>query len=90
MGIFIVLLGFGAIAHTSTAHVYCIHLKVAGFEELQLLLDFGTTCRLACYEKKPHTEAERINPADGPELSTVRCTELEAIRYVARLDLIVF
>jgi len=36
MGIFIVLLEFGAITHTSTAHVYRVHLKVAGIEELQL------------------------------------------------------
>ena len=65
MGIFIVLLEFGAITHTSTAHVDRVHLKVAGVEELQLLLGFGTTCRLALYEKKPHTESDRINPVDG-------------------------
>ena len=60
MVIFIVLLKFGAITHTPTAHVYCVHLKVAGIKELQLLLDFGTTCRLAFLREET---ARRVRPS---------------------------
>jgi len=54
MRISVVLLEFGAITLTRiccTAHVYRVHLKVAGIEEWQLLLDFERICRLAFYEK---------------------------------------
>src|SRR6266852_9159699 len=88
MRISVVLLEFGAITHTSTAHIYRVHLKAARIEELQLLLDFGTTCRLAFYEKKPHAESDLVNPADSLKPQQSRCTEIEAIRYVARLVLI--
>src|SRR5712672_319008 len=85
MRISVVLLEFGAITHTSTAHVFCGHLKVARIEELQLLLDSGTTCRMAFCEKKPHTQSELINPVDNVEFRQSRCG-VEATRSVARLD----
>ena len=65
MRISVVLLEFGAITHTSTAHIYRVHLKVARIEELQPLLDFGPTCQLAFYEKKPHTESDLIDSVDS-------------------------
>src|SRR6266436_2792839 len=54
MRISVVLLEFGAITLTRiccTAHAYRVHLKVAGIEEWQLLLDFERICRLAFYEE---------------------------------------
>lgn len=67
MAIFIVLLGFGANEHTSTAHVYCVHLNVAEIEKLQFLLISEQLADWLFFEK-PHTESDRINPADGIEL----------------------
>jgi hypothetical protein len=43
---------------------------------------------LAFYEKKPHAESDLVNPADSLKPQQSRCTELEAIRYVARLVLL--
>ena len=54
-------------------------------EELQLLLDSGTTCRMAFCEKKPHTQSDLINPVDNVEFRQSRCG-VEATRSVARLD----
>src|SRR5882762_3509753 len=85
----VVLLEFGAITHTSTAHVYCGHLKVVRIEELQLLLDSGTTCRMAFCEKKPHTHSDLINAVDSVEFQQSRCG-VKATRSVARLDVIAF
>src|SRR6267154_612339 len=78
MRISVVLLEFGAIMLTRiccTAHVY----KVARIEELQLLLDSGTTCRLVFCEKKPHTHSDLINPVDGVEALQSRCAELKRL-----------
>jgi hypothetical protein len=85
MRISVVFPEFGAITHTSTAHVYCGHLKVARIEELQLLLDSGTTCRMAFCEKKPHTQSDLTNAVDSVEFQQFRCG-VEATRSVARLD----
>ena len=59
-------------------------------KELQLLLDFGTTCRLAFYEKKPHTESDLRNPVDGVENSQQSRCGVKATRSVASLDVIAF
>jgi len=62
---------------------------VAGIEELQLLLDFETACRVVFYEKgTAHTL--RPDPVTGVELSTVSVRGVKATRSVARLDLIAF
>jgi len=75
-----------AVLHTSTAHV----LRVARIEELQLLLDSGTTCRLVFYEKKPRTHSDLINPVDSVEPLAASVRGVKAIRSVARLDVIAF
>jgi hypothetical protein len=61
---------------------------VAEIKELQLLLDFGATWQFGFYEKKPHAVSDLVNPVDSLKHQRSRCTELEAIRYVARLVLI--
>ena len=62
--------------------------QVARIEELQLLLDFGTTCRLVFYEKETAPHSDLINPVARVEPSTVSMRGVKAIRSVARLDLI--
>ena len=62
--------------------------QVARIEELQLLLDFETTCRLVFYEKETAQQSDLINPVARVEPSTVSMRGVKAIRFVARLDLI--
>ena len=64
---------------------------MAGIEELQLLLDFETACRVVFYEKETaHTHSDLINPVTSVELLTVSVRGVKATRAVARLDLIAF
>jgi len=70
--------------HTSTAYLS----KVARIEELQLLLDFETTCRSVFYEKKPHTLSDLTNAVAHVEPSTVSVRGVKTTCSVARLDLI--
>ena len=65
--------------------------QAAGIEELQLLLDFETACRVVFYEKETaHAHSDLINPGTSVELSAVSVRGVKATRSVARLDLIAF
>ena len=62
--------------------------QVVRIEELQLLLDSGTTCRLVFNEKKSHIHSHVTNLVARVEPSTFSVRGVKAIRSVARLDLI--
>ncbi len=60
--------------------------QVARIEELQLLLDFGTTCRLVFYEKETAPHSDLTNPVARVRPSTVSVRGVKAT--LAGLDLI--
>jgi len=83
LSIFIVLLKFRAITHTSTASS-----EVATIEELQLLPDLKQLCRLAFYEKETAPHSDLITAVASVEPSTISVRGVKVTRSVAGLDLL--